>query len=46
MPSLQTGLPRWQERIYAFMVRNAVRAPDSLLIPPDRVVELGTKVEM
>jgi K+ transporter len=25
---------------------NAVRAPDYFLIPPPRVVELGTKVEM
>ncbi len=46
VPSLQPDLPRWQERIYAFMTRNAVRAPDYFLIPPDRVVELGTKVEM
>ena len=46
VPSLQPDLPRWQERIYAFMTRNAVRAPDYFLIPPQRVVELGTKVEM
>ena len=38
--------PRWQEQIYAFLTRNAVRAPDYFLIPPARVVELGTKVEM
>ncbi len=46
VPSLRPDLPRWQERIYAFMTRNAVRAPDYFLIPPQRVVELGTKVEM
>ena len=46
VPSLRPDLPRWQERIYAFMTRNAVRAPDYFLIPPPRVVELGTKVEM
>ena len=46
VPSLRPELPRWQERIYAFMTRNAVRAPDYFLIPPQRVVELGTKVEM
>ncbi len=46
VPSLHPDLPRWQERIYAFMTRNAVRAPDYFLIPPQRVVELGTKVEM
>ena len=46
VPSLRPDLPRWRERIYAFMTRNAVRAPDYFLIPPQRVAELGTKVEM
>jgi KUP system potassium uptake protein len=46
VPSLRPEVPRWQERIYAFLTRNAVRAPDYFLIPPPRVVELGTKVEM
>jgi KUP system potassium uptake protein len=46
VPSLRPELPRWQERIYAFMTRNAVRAPDYFLIPPQQVVELGTKVEL
>ncbi len=46
VPSLQPDLPRWQERVYAFMTRNAVSAPDYFLIPPPRVIELGTKVEM
>jgi len=44
--SLQPEVPLWQERIYAFMVRNAVSAPDYFLIAPQRVVELGTKVEI
>jgi KUP system potassium uptake protein len=46
VPSLRPDMGAWQERIYAFLARNAVRAPDYFLIPPDRVVELGTKVEM
>ena len=46
VPSLRPDLSAWQERIYAFLARNAVRAPDYFLIPADRVVELGTKVEM
>ncbi|MEP6944146.1 MAG: potassium transporter Kup [Betaproteobacteria bacterium] len=46
VPSLRPELPLWQERIYAFMTRNAVRAPDYFLIPPQQVVELGTKVEL
>ena len=46
VPSLRPELPLWQERIYAFMTRNAVSAPDYFLIPPQQVVELGTKVEL
>jgi KUP system potassium uptake protein len=46
VPSLQPEVPIWQERVYAFMTRNAVSAPDYFLIPPPLVVELGTKVEI
>ena len=46
VPSLRPYVPLWQEQLYAFMTRNAVRAPDYFLIPPAQVVELGTKVEM
>jgi KUP system potassium uptake protein len=46
VPSLRPHLWAWQQRLYAFMVRNAVSAPDYFLIPSARVVELGTRVEM
>ena len=46
VPSLRPEVPLWQERIYAFMVRNAVSAPDYFLIPSQRVVELGTRIEI
>ncbi|MBV9860383.1 MAG: potassium transporter Kup [Alphaproteobacteria bacterium] len=46
VPSLHPELPRWQERFYAFMVRNAVSPTDYFLIPPPRVVELGTRIEL
>ncbi len=45
-PSLRPVLPAWQERVYAFLTRNAVSAPDYFLIPPPQVVEFGTKVEL
>ncbi|WP_409567236.1 KUP/HAK/KT family potassium transporter, partial [Methylobacterium sp. E-016] len=44
--SLRPELSSWQEPLYAFMARNAVRSPDYYRIPPPRVVELGTQVEM
>jgi KUP system potassium uptake protein len=46
VPSMRPELSPWQEKIFAFMTRNAVRAPDYFLIPPPRVVELGTRVEL
>ncbi len=46
VPSMHPELPRWQEQIFAFLTRNAVRAPDYFLIPPPRVVELGTRIEL
>jgi KUP system potassium uptake protein len=46
VPSLRPDLSAWQERLYAFMTRNAVAASDYFLISPTRVVELGTRVEM
>lgn len=46
IPALRPDVPLWQEQLYAFMTRNAVRAPDYFLIPPTSVVELGTKVEL
>ena len=46
VPSMRPELPPWQEQIFAFLTRNAVRAPDFFQIPPPRVVELGTRVEL
>jgi KUP system potassium uptake protein len=38
------GLPRWQERIFAAMERNAVHVGDFFSLPQDCVVELGRQV--
>jgi len=46
VPSLQPGIAIWREKLYAFMTRNAVAAWDYFQIPPKRVVELGTQVEL
>ena len=34
VPSLRPHLSAWEQRLYAFMTRNAVAAPDYFLIPP------------
>ena len=46
VPSLRPEIRVWQEKLYAFMTRNAVSAPDYFLIPPLQVIQLGTKVEL
>ena len=46
VPSMRPDLPAWQERLFAFLTRNAVGATDYFGIPVSRVVELGTRVEM
>jgi KUP system potassium uptake protein len=40
------GMPRWRERLFVFMSRNAVRATSFFKIPPQRVVEIGIQVEL
>ncbi|MBX3725458.1 MAG: potassium transporter Kup [Xanthomonadales bacterium] len=39
-------MPLWREKLFAVMWRGAARAMDFLRIPPNRVVELGTQVEI
>jgi KUP system potassium uptake protein len=46
VPSLQPRIAIWREKVYAFMTRNAVSAWQYFQIPPKRVVELGTQVEL
>ncbi len=33
-------------KLYLLLQRNALRAPDQFEIPPNRVIELGTQVEI
>jgi KUP system potassium uptake protein len=40
------GMSRWRIRLYGAMARNAASAADFLRLPPDRVMELGTAVEI
>ena len=40
------GIARWRDRVFAMMARNAGSVTDFFNIPPNRVVELGTRVEI
>jgi KUP system potassium uptake protein len=46
VPSLRPPLALWREKLFAFMTRNAVSASDYFHLPPKRVIELGTQVEL
>ena len=40
------GMARWRKMLFAFMSRNARPANAFFQIPPNRVVELGTQIEL
>lgn len=42
----QSGLMRWQEKLFAFMSRNSLTATAFYNIPAEQVVELGQQVEI
>jgi KUP system potassium uptake protein len=42
----ERGGKRWRDRLFAAMARNASSVTDFFNIPPNRVVELGTRVEI
>jgi KUP system potassium uptake protein len=46
VPTLGAGMAPWREKLFANMHRNAASAADFLNLPPNRVVELGTKVQI
>jgi len=41
-----SGMSAWRESLYATMARNARDAADYFKLPPNRVIELGTQVEI
>jgi len=40
------GMMLWREKLFSFMTRNALPATDFFKIPPERVVELGIRIEI
>ena len=45
LPEGPAPMMRWRKRLFAFMSWNASSATDFFGIPPDRVVELGARLE-
>jgi len=47
IPSVKRpGMMLWREKLFAFMTRSALPATDFFRIPPERVVELGIRMEI
>ena len=44
--SVAPGMALWRERLFVSMSKMAVKATDFFHIPTNRVVELGTQVEL
>jgi KUP system potassium uptake protein len=46
IPRVSPGMAMWRERLFVSMSKNAVKASEFFQIPTNRVVELGTQVEL
>jgi KUP system potassium uptake protein len=46
IPTFGGGMAMWREKLFAGMHRNAAAAADFLNLPANRIVELGSKVEI
>jgi len=46
IPSVRPGMAMWRERLFSSMSKNAIKASDFFHVPANRVVELGTQVEL
>jgi KUP system potassium uptake protein len=46
VPSIRPGMAPWREHLFAWMSRNAATAMEFFRLPTNRVVELGTQIEI
>ena len=46
IPSNLPGMALWREKLFALMMRNSLRVTDHFKIPANRVVEMGTQIEI
>ena len=46
IPSVAPGMAIWREKLFVSMSKNATKATEYFKIPTNRVVELGTQVEL
>jgi KUP system potassium uptake protein len=46
LPAEKPGMMVWREKLFAWMLRNAESAMEFFKLPTNRVVELGSQVEI
>jgi KUP system potassium uptake protein len=46
LPTNRRDMALWRERLFAFLTRNAQPATAFFGIPPSRVMEIGTQIEI
>jgi KUP system potassium uptake protein len=46
IPTKRMGMARWREGLFAFLLKNANSNLRYFCLPPNRVIELGTQVEI
>ena len=46
IPTVSPDMALWRERLFASMSKNATKASEFFNVPTNRVVELGTQVEL
>jgi KUP system potassium uptake protein len=46
VPNRVPAMPRWRQKLFIWMFRNADTATVFFQLPTNRVVELGTQVEL
>ena len=46
VPSANPGMMKWREQLFLALSRNAMNAADFFKIPVNRVIEMGTKLEI
>ncbi|MGB8705668.1 MAG: KUP/HAK/KT family potassium transporter, partial [Gillisia sp.] len=42
----KVGMPEWRESVFSFLARNSQRATRYFNLPPNKVLEVGTNIEM
>lgn len=46
VPAKKTGVSRWRILVFSFLARNSQRATSFFNLPPERVVEVGSQIEV